>query len=157
MPSLIDNKAGNYKVLPGGPVFCAGIVPHPGFEVVRAVLRPWIPLEQAYAFIERHLKSTGRPPQAFCGIELRVPAPLTFADWSTFNVPYLRQLREWGLIFGDESGVCRSNIALALEAPKVTSVCAFSYVVPTAQKIKTFFLAGQADIDAGKIVAEGDT
>jgi hypothetical protein len=96
--------------------------------------------------------------QAFCGIELRVSAPLTFADWSTFNVPYLKQLREWGLIFGDQSGVCRSNIALALRAPEVTSVCAFCYTVPASGRVKTFFLSGQADIDsAGKIIADGDT
>lgn len=155
--SLIDNETGSYRILPGGPVFCSGVVPYEGFEVVRVVLRSWIPLDQAYGFIEKHLKRAGRPVQAFCGIELRVPAPLTFADWSTFNVPYLKKLQEWGLIFGDKSAVCRSNIALALGAPKVTSVCAFSYVVPTSEKVKTFFLAGQADIDAGKIVAEGDT
>jgi hypothetical protein len=157
-PPLIDNKAGGYKILPGGPVFCAGIVPNDGFEVVRVQLRPWIPLERAYAFIERHLKRLGRPVQAFCGIELRVPAPLTFSQWSTFNVPYLKQLREWGLIFGEQSGVCRSNIALALKAPDATSVCAFSYTVPTSEKVPTFFLSGQADIDSsGRIIAEGDT
>lgn len=158
LPSLIDNKAGAYRILPGGTVYCAGIVPYQGHEVVRVLLRPWIPLKRAYAFIEKHLKSVGRPIQAFCGIELRVPAPLTFADWSTFNIPYLRQLREWGLIFGDQSGVCRSNIALALKAPAVTSVCAFSYTLPSSEKVKTFFLSGQADIDSsGKIIAEGDT
>ena len=155
---MIENRAGGYKVLPGGPVFCSGVVPHDGFEVVRVVLRPWIPLDQAYGFIEKYLENIGRPPQAFCGIELRVPAPLTFADWSTFNVPYLKKLNEWGLIFGDKSAVCRSNIALALGAPKVTSACAFSYTVPTTDKVKTFFLAGQADIDSsGKIIAEADT
>ncbi len=158
VPSLIDNKAGSYRILPGGTVYCAGIVPYEGYEVVRVLLRPWVPLERAYAFIEKHLKSVGRPIQAFCGIELRVPAPLTFSDWSSFNVPYLKQLREWGLIFGNQSGVCRSNIALALKAPAVTSVCAFSHTVPTSEKIKTFFLSGQADIDSsGKIIAEGDT
>lgn len=158
VPSLIDNKAGAFRILPGGSVYCAGIVPHQGYEVVRVLLRPWIPLEQAYAFIEKHLESVGRPIQAFCGIELRVPAPLTFSDWSSFNVPYLKQLREWGLIFDDQSGVCRSNIALALKAPDVTSVCAFSFTVPTSQKVKTFFLSGQADIDSsGKIIADGDT
>lgn len=157
-PSLIDNEAGGYRILPGGTVYCAGIVPHEGYEVVRVLLRPWVPLERAYAFIAEHLKGVARPIQAFCGIELRVPAPLTFSDWSAFNVPYLKQLREWGLIFGDQSGVCRSNIALALKAPAVTSVCAFSYTVPTSEKIKTFFLSGQADIDSsGKIIAEGDT
>ena len=109
VPSLIDNKAGAYKILPGGPVFCAGVLPHDGFEVVRVILRPWIALDQAYAFIEKHLKSVKRPVQALCGIELRVPAPLTFDQWSSFNVPYLKKLREWGLIFGDQSGVCRSE------------------------------------------------
>lgn len=156
--SLVDNKAGAYRFAPGGPVFCGGVVPHEGYEVVRVLLRPWIPLDQAYAFIEKHLKALGRPMQAFCGIELRVPAPLTFADWATFNVPYLAKLREWGLIFGDQSGVCRSNIALALHAPRVTSVCAFSYTVPSSERVRTFFLSGQADIDgAGKIIAASDT
>jgi len=158
VPSLIDNKAGAYRILPGGQVYCAGVAPYEGFEVVRVLLRPWIPLERAYAFIEKYLQSMGRPVQAFCGIELRVPAPLTFSQWSSFNVPYLKQLREWGLIFGDQSGVCRSNIALALKAPDTTSVCAFSYTVPTSEKVTTFFLSGTADIDSsGKIIAEGDT
>ena len=158
LPSLIDNKAGAFKIAPGGSVYCAGVLPYEGFEVVRALLRPWIPLDDAYAFIEKYLKSLGRPVQAFSGIELRVPAPLTFDQWSSFNVPYLRQLREWGLIFGDQSGVCRSNIALALKAPDTTSVCAFSYTAPTSERTPTFFLSGTADIDSrGKIIAEGDT
>ena len=156
--SLLDNKAGAYKILPGGPVYCGGVLPYEGFEVVRVLLRPWIQLERAYAFIEKHLKNVGRPVQAFCGIELRVPAPLTFDQWSSFNVPYLKQLRDWGLMFGDQSGVCRSNIALAVQPPATTSVCAFSYTVPTSEKITTFFLSGTADIDpSGKIIAEGDT
>ncbi|MGH6640858.1 MAG: 2-amino-5-chloromuconate deaminase CnbZ, partial [Polaromonas sp.] len=98
---LIENSAGNYKILPSGAAYCAGIVPDPGYEVVRVELRPWLPLEQAYAFIESHLKNTGRPVQAFCGIELRVPEPLSFDKWSSFNVPYLDQLRKWGLLYGD--------------------------------------------------------
>jgi hypothetical protein len=89
---------------------------------------------------------------------MRVPAPLTFADWSTFNVPYLAQLRQWGLMHGDYSGVCRSNIALALHPPKGTSVCAFSYTAPASSSGISFLLSGQADIDAkGKIIAQGDT
>jgi hypothetical protein len=155
---LIDNKVGAYKILPGGSAFCSGVIPHEGHEVVRVLLRPWIPLEQGYSFIERYLTSVGRPIQAFCGIELRIPAPLAMKDWSTFNVPYLEQLRKWGLIFGDYSGVCRSNIALALHPPTTTSLCAFTYTAPTTSKNKTFFLSGQADIDAnGKAIAEGDT
>ena len=157
-PILIDNKAGSYKILPGGAAFCSGVLPYEGYEIIRVVLRPWIPLEQGYGFIENYLKSVGRPVQSFCGIELRVPAPLAMKDWSSFNVPYLAQLRKWGLIFGDQSAVCRSNIALALNAPTTTSLCAFTYTAPTSAKNKTFFLSGQADIDAhGKAIADGDT
>ncbi|HSV82772.1 MAG TPA: hypothetical protein VLK85_26540 [Ramlibacter sp.] len=156
-PQLIENKAGNYKVLPSGVAYCSGVIPDAGYEVVRVELQDWLPLEQAYAFIESHLKSLGRPVQAFCGIELRVPEPLSFDKWSTFNVPYLEQLRKWGLIYGDYSGVCRSNIALDLYPPSVTSMCAFSYVVPSTGSVSTFLLSGQADIGPGnKIIAEGE-
>lgn len=156
--TLIDNKAGAYKILPGGAAFCAGVIPYEGYEIVRVLLRPWLPLEDGYRFIESYLKGIGRPVQAFCGIELRVPAPLALKDWSSFNVPYLEQLRKWGLIFGDYSGVCRSNIALALYPPTTTCLCAFSYTAPTSAKGRTFFLSGQADIDAsGNAIAEGDT
>ena len=48
LPALIDNKAGAYRILPGGSVFCAGVLPYDSFEVVRVLLRPWIALEQAY-------------------------------------------------------------------------------------------------------------
>ncbi len=155
--TLIDNPAGAYRILPGGAAFCSGVIPYQGYEIVRVLLRPWIPLEQGYGFIESYLKSVGRPIQAFCGIELRVTAPLAMKDWSSFNVPYLAQLRKWGLIFGDQSGVCRSNIALALLPPTTTSLCAFTYTAPTSAKNKTFFLSGQADIDAsGRAIAEGD-
>ncbi|MCY1267072.1 2-amino-5-chloromuconate deaminase [compost metagenome] len=155
---FIHNTLGNYRILPSGAAYCAGIIPDQGFEVVRAELQGWIPLEQAYAFIEQHLKSLGRPVQAFCGIELRVPAPLTMESWSSFNVPYLAQLRNWGLVFSDYSGVCRSNIALDLYPPSVTSMCAFSYTIPTDAPGPTFLLSGQADISGdGKVIADGDT
>jgi len=157
-PSWIENEAGNYRIVPGGSAFCSGVVPMEGHEVVRVLLDPWIPLDGGYAFIENHLKRIGRPVQAFCGIELRVPAPLAMKDWSTFNIPYLEQLRRWGLMFGDYSGVCRSNIALDVHPPQSTMLCAFSYTVPASSRGATFFLSGQADIDAsGTAIAEGDT
>jgi hypothetical protein len=157
LPALIENRAGNYKILPSGAAYCAGVVPDPGYEVVRVELQPWLPLEQAYAFIENHLKGAGRPVQAFCGIELRVPEPLTFDKWSTFNDPYLAQLRKWGVVHGDYSGICRSNIALDLHPPTTTAMCAFSYTVPATSQGTTFLLSGQADIGPdNKIIAGGD-
>ena len=153
--TLIDNSAGNYTILPSGAAYCGGIAPDPGFEVVRAELQHWVTLEEAYAFIESHLKALGRPVQAFCGIELRVPEPLTVQNWSSFNVPYLAKLREWGLVYGDYSGICRSNIALDLFPPAKTSMCAFSYVVPATSKAATFLLSGQADIGPDNQIIAG--
>jgi len=155
-PALIDNEAGAYRILPGGSAFCSGVVPYQGYEVVRVVLNPWIPLEHGYRFIEEYMKRVCRPVQAFCGIELRVPVQLRFSDWSTFNVPYLEQLRKWGLLFGEYSGVCRSNIAPATYPPGNTSLCAFSYIAPTSAKGTTFFLSGQADIDPNGQAIAGD-
>jgi hypothetical protein len=156
--SLLDNAEGSYRILPGGVAYCTGIVPYQGFEVVRVQVQTWLPLDQAYPFIESYLKSVGRPVQAFCGIEMRVPAPLTRKDWSNFNTPYLEQLRRWGLMHGELSGVCRSNIALATQAPRIASMCAFSYTAPAASKEGGFCLSGTADIAAdGQVIAEGDT
>jgi hypothetical protein len=156
--SLLHNKAGNYRLLPGGVAHCAGIVPDEGFEVVRVQLQTWLPLNQGYPFIEAYLKSVGRPVQAVCGTEMRVPAPLTRKDWSDFNTPYREQLRRWGLMYGDLSGVCRSNVALADHAPETASLCAFSYTASTASTEGGFCLTGSADMALdGTIIADGDT
>lgn len=155
---LLEGPSGNFRVLPLGPAYCTGIVPRAGFEVVRVQLRSWLPLDDAYPFIERYLESVGRPMQDFCGIEMRVPAPLTRADWTSFNTPYLAWLRRWGLMHGDQSLVCRSNIALAMHPPATASVCAFSYVAPGGTCAGGFCLSGTADITPeGRIIAEGDT
>jgi len=156
--ALLDNPKGGYRILPGGVAYCTGIVPHAGYEVVRVQLRTWLPLDRAYPFIEAYLAREGRPVQAFCGIEMRVPSPLTFDDWARFNGPYLAQLRQWGLLHGDLSGVCRSNIALAVHAPQTASMCAFSYVAPATSGMGGFCLSGTADITPdGRIIAVGDT
>jgi hypothetical protein len=158
-PGLLANPAGNYRVLPGGAAYCTGIVPDDGFEVVRVQLDPWLPLDEGYDFIEQYLAGVGRPVQAFCGIEMRLPAPLSRDRWSEFNDPYLARLRGWGLTHGDLSGVCRSNIAVAVDPPAGASVCAFSYVRPAARPgSPTFCLSGTADIDPqGNVIADGDT
>ncbi len=155
--TLLDNKAGDCRILPVGSAYCGGVLPNEGFEVVRVLLRPWLPIEQGYAFAEAYVKSVGRPVQALCGMELRIPEVLTFEQWSSFNGPYREQLRKWGLMFGDYSGVCRSNIALELLPPVSASICAFSYTAPASGTGLSFLLTGQADIDPrGKIIAEGD-
>jgi hypothetical protein len=157
-PAILEVEAGNYRFLPAGGVFCGGVLPGEGYEVVHAILRPSLPLAQGYTFIESYLKNLGRPVQALCGMELRVPAQMTFDAFRTFNAPYVEQLRKWDLMSGNYSAVCRTNVAPVLNPPKQACVHAFSYVVPAAGKRFTFCVSGTADIDPrGKIVADGDT
>lgn len=156
-PALLDNEAGGYRVLPAGQVFCGGVIPNPGHEIVHALLNPWRPLTDAWGFIEAHLKSLGRPVQALCGMELRIPEQLTMDGFRAFNAPYIEELRKRDLVLGNYSAVCRTNVAPARDAPKVPSVHAFSYCVPSAHTGVTFCVSGTADIDPrGKIVAGSD-
>ncbi|HXV07264.1 MAG TPA: hypothetical protein VD791_04505 [Burkholderiales bacterium] len=156
-PALLDNQAGGYRVLPAGQVFCGGVIPNPGYEIVHALFNPWVPLDDAWGLIEAHLKSLGRPVQALCGMELRIPQQLTVEGFRAFNAPYVEHLRKRDLLLGNYSAVCRTNVAPGRDAPKVPSLHAFSYCLPGAHTGTTFCVSGTADIDArGKIVAEGD-
>jgi hypothetical protein len=157
-PALLEIEAGHYRFLPAGGVFCGGVVPDDGHQVVHAILRRWLPLAQGFAFVESYLSALGLPVQALCGMELRVPAAMTFDAFRSFNVPYVEQLRKWDLTVGSYSAVCRTNVAPALGPPQEACVHAFSYVAPGATKAPTFCVSGTADITPqGKIVAEGST
>jgi hypothetical protein len=158
-PALLEFEPGGYRVLPAGQVFCGGVTPLEGFEVVHALFTPWVPLAQAWDTIERFLKSIDRPVQALCGMELRIPAQLSMEGFRAFNQPYIAQLRKWGLVLplGNYSAVCRTNVAPAAEPPREPSVHAFSFTAPAQGQSATFCVSGTADIDPrGKIVADGD-
>ena len=157
-PAIFSLEGGNYRYVPAGSVFCAGVLPNEGYEVVHAILRPRLPIALGYAFIENYLKNRERPIQALCGMELQVPAQMTFDAFRTFNAPYVEQLDKWGLIGGRYSAVCRTNVVPAIDAPSEAVVHAFSYIAPSVGNPVTFCVSGTADIDQrGKIVAEGET
>jgi len=157
-PALLEIENGHYRFLPAGQVFCGGVLPMEGYEVIHAILRTALPLAQGYVFVERYLKDAGLAVQALCGMELRVPAPMTLDAFRTFNIPYVEQLRKWDLVAGNYSAVCRTNVAPGLNPPTQASLHAFSYVSPAKHKGSTFCVSGTADIDPrGKIIAAGDT
>ena len=157
-PAMFAVEAGHYRFVPAGQVFCSGVRPDEGFEVVHAILRTRLRLSDGYAFVESHLRKLGLPIQALCGMELRVPAAMTFDAFREFNAPYVAQLDKWELINGRYSAVCRTNVAPASNAPREAALHAFSYVAPASANSSTFCVSGTADIDArGKIVAAGDT
>src|SRR4249920_3257238 len=84
-PAMFAVEPGHYRFVPAGQVFCSGVRPDEGFEVVHAILRTRLPLADGYAFIESHLRKLGLPIQGLCGMELRVPAAMTFEAFREFN------------------------------------------------------------------------
>lgn len=154
---LIEQPEGGFRFLPGSQVFAGGAVAREGYEVVHAVLRPWLPLEQGYALIERHLGVLGRPLRALCGMELRLPRQLSMEEFRTFNQPYVQRLIEWGLLVDGRNPVSRTNVAPAVEPPEVPSLHGFSYTVRSGAPIPTFVMSGITEIGPGGPVAAGDT
>lgn len=153
---FISNTAGGYRFLPAGAVFNSGAVSLPGYEIVHVLFRPWVALDRAWNVIEATLKDAGRPREALCGMELRIPQQLTFDGFRAFNAPYIEQLRRWNLVFGEYSAVSRTNVA-PLSPPPAPSVHAFSYAAKSEARATTFCVSGTADIDPdGKIIAQGD-
>ena len=78
---LLDHPLGNYRFYTGIAPYSAGVVAMSGHEIVRVTLQQPVPYQQGFALIEQHLAGLGRPRQALCAVELRLPAPRSFTGW----------------------------------------------------------------------------
>lgn len=155
--SMVSRPDGGFRFLPGSPVFAGGAVAEPGFAIVHALLSRWLPLEQGYELVERHLQATGRPMQALCGMQLRLPRQLSLDDFTAFNAPYVARLERWGVVENRANPVSRTNVAPAEAAPGEASLHAFTYTIPYQGKARTFTMSGMTERGpGGNIVAMGD-
>jgi hypothetical protein len=143
---LRDGPDGSYRYLPGIPAFSSGVVAATGWEVVHVTLRSPAPWRQGFARVEEHLRAQGRSRTALCGIELRSPAPFTFAGFDAFNQGYRALLGEWKILVGDDNPIPRTNVAPVLAGPAEPSLYAFSYTVPGATPLPTFVVAGAGEM-----------
>lgn len=156
-PAMISRPGSGYRFLPGGPVYAGGAVAEPGHEVVHALLARWLPLEQGYALVEAHLKSLGRPMQALCGMQLRLPRQVSAEGFSEFNAPYVAHLKAWDLLYQGQNPISRTNVSPALNAPREPSLHAFSYTVASDRNAATFTMSGITERGpGGSIIALGD-
>jgi len=143
---LIENPAGNYAFLRGIAPYSAGVTAQPGYEIVRAVLAPSVSWKEGFSRIEAHLNGLRRPRSALCSVELRSPAPFTFAGFAAFNGEYQTRLAEWGLLRDGVNPIARTNVAPAINPPAQPALYAFSYTVPTPHNRPTFIVAGAGDL-----------
>ncbi len=158
---LIESPKGDFQFLKGSGPYSSGAVAAPGFEVVHAIFNPLPGLWDTFGIIEKHLKAQGRPLDALCGMELRIPEALSVDDFNEFNQPYIDRLKEWDTHVDGLNPIARTNVAL--EAAPVTepSVYGFCYTMPSDYAGKTFVVAGAGElsgaaVSADSIVSRGD-
>lgn len=159
---VVENKRGGFRFVKGISPYSAGAAAMPGYEIVRARFARELPLKAGFAAIDAHLKSSGRPRHALCGMELRSPRPFSFQGFADFNAGYVEILRSWDLLHDGLNPVARTNVALEIGGPSQPSVHGFSYTAPTGERSLTFVIAGAGELPEGTldphdVVRRGET
>ena len=157
---IIQQPDGNYTFIKSTGPFSSGCRAQPGYEIVYATFHPLPPLEKGYDLIARHLQDLARPIQALCGMELRIPRPLSPQGFAEFNEPYGKRLADWNILVDGLNPTARTNVALTVHPVAEPSMYGFSYTVPTDHDRPTFVLSGAAEIrrseKGSEIVSHGD-
>lgn len=147
--TLTDNPRGNYRFLSGIAPYSCGVIAMSGYEIIRIRLRRPLPLHgPIFEGIGRYLSVVGRPMQALCAMELRIPEPLSFEGFKEFNNEYQQKLKNQGLLLGELNPIARTNIAPAKFELKEPSVYAFSYTSHANDgfTLPSFIVAGAGDL-----------
>jgi hypothetical protein len=148
---LVKNTRGNYSFLKGIAPYSAGVTAEAGFEIVHVRLRRYVPLRVGFDAVEAHLRKTGRPLKAICGMELRSPKPFSFTGFNEFNAGYIDVLKKWDILLDGMNPVARTNVAPVVHPPVEPSLYGFSYTVRSNVKRKTFVVAGAGELPEGSL------
>ena len=125
--------AGGYRYIKAVFQYSGGVAAQPGYEIERARFARPLALGAAFAAVEAHLKSCGRPNTAFAACELRSPAQFTEQGFYDFNKAYVATLERWGIYQGGDNPVnpvARTNVVPMYDPPAQPVMHAFSYTVP---------------------------
>jgi hypothetical protein len=150
-----ENEQGGYIYSPGLRFASNGVVAMPGNTIERAALPTPAPFERGCAAVERHLAEIGRPIDALCGLELRLPATLPLEEFVAFNDRYLAQLEGWNLVRDGISPLTRTNVSPSAGAPSEPTLIAFSYTVPGEGPEPCFVISGIAEMEVAAKYPEG--
>ena len=141
---------GGYRYAEGVFQYSAGVAAEAGFEIERVRLQEPVPLSEGFDRIATHLAGLGRPLHAFCACELRSPKPFSESGFEAFNRVYVGMLERWGIFRDGRNPVARSNVCPELDPPTAPSFYAFSYTVPTPERVaRTFVVAGSGEAPEG--------
>lgn len=155
-------RDGGYRYLPGSRFAAHGVAAEPGMCIDRVVFDRPQPLDQGFALILSYLDGQERPPAALCGIELRMPGRLPFAEFRSFNDRYLALLADADVLIGEQSPFCRTNVAPRKTNIGEPSIGAFSFTYQREPGGQDFLLSGAAEVPPdvpfpGGVVRRGET
>jgi hypothetical protein len=146
---LTHNGSGGYRFLGlAGRPFSAGAVADEGHDLVHARFERPLPLQAGLAAAARHVAAAGRPIHSIAGFELRIPKPLSGADFDTFNQWYVKSLKGLGLEVDGLLPAGRTNVAVA-GAVSEPSVYAVTYTIPAKSSRRAFVLSGAPEEQPG--------
>jgi hypothetical protein len=146
---LTHNRSGNYRFIAmAGRPFSAGGVADEGHDLVHARFERPLPLQTGLAAVAHHVAAAGRSIQSIAGLELRIPKPLSGADFDSFNQGYVKSLKGLGLEVDGLLPAGRTNVAVA-GAVSEPSVYAVTYTIPANSSGRAFVLSGAPEEQAG--------
>jgi hypothetical protein len=145
------------------------VASEPGFRLEQARFKSPVPIQNAFAIVERHLTQIGRPFTSFAHCELRSPGQFDDNGFIEFNKRYVGTLQKWGIYQAQNAGtkainpVARTNVCSEFFGPQEISMLAFTYTVPCATDSNAnFVVSGGGDARPGsepykdRIIAYGD-
>jgi len=160
---------GGYRYIPSVFQYSAGVAAESGFRLEQARFKSPVPIQNAFATVERHLTQIGRPFTAFAHCELRSPDQFDDNGFIEFNKQYVGTLQKWGIYQAQNAGtkainpVARTNVCPEFFGPQEISMLAFTYTVPCATVSNAnFVVSGGGDARPGsepykdRIIAYGD-
>lgn len=155
MNKLQLHPTGSYAFLPGDSAISKAIVATPGHHLIGMHLQTPLPYHAGFTAISVFLGHLGIPVSALCGIELRVPQPLSFEGFAALNQDYTRLLDRYGLLIDGFGPMARTTVAPTADAPAEISLASFTVSVPALNSLgDEFLVSGAGDIRGEPYSAE---
>ena len=120
-----------------------------GFDLVHTKFARPIALAAGLEAAARQVASAGRTVLSIAGFELRIPQPLTEAEFDNFNGVYVAQLKGLGLEIDGLMPAARTNVAAVGGGVSEPSLYAVSYTVPAVRTARAFVLSGAPEEESG--------
>ena len=155
---VVESPEGGFACLPfASRAFSLGVIALPAHALRRIQLRVALPMEEGLRFAAEFIRGAGRPVEAFCACELRMPERLGIAEFAQFNKRYVAALRAGGFVTDPANPAARTNMAPAMDPPADAVLHAFTFAAPASDMDGAdYVISGMPEFDPPRVIAPGD-